>query len=73
VELSPVVIATARQLLDRHPLRAYDAVQLASALISNQALASAGLAPPVFLSSDDRLLNVANAEGLNTDNPNLHS
>jgi len=38
VELTLPVIDRARELLDHHPLRANDAVQLASALIANQGL-----------------------------------
>jgi hypothetical protein len=72
VELDLKVIALARSLLERHPLRAYDVVQLASALIANQALQSAPLPLLVFLSADDRLNIIAAAEGLNVDNPNLH-
>ena len=72
VELDLGVVALARDLLERHPLRAYDVVQLASALVANQALRSAHLAPLVFLSADDRLNAAATAEGLNTDDPNAH-
>jgi len=53
-------------------LRAYDAVQLASALIANQALTLRQLPPLTFVSADDRLIKVAMAEGLATENPNLH-
>ncbi len=38
VELDLGLVALTRDLLDRHPLRAYDAVQLASALVANRAL-----------------------------------
>jgi hypothetical protein len=31
-----------------------------------------GLGTPIFISSDDRLLNAARLEGLLADNPNLH-
>jgi len=72
VELDQVVIELTRDLLDRHPLRAYDAVQLASALIANRALLSAYLTPLTFVSADDRLNAVAADEGLAVDNPNLH-
>ncbi|GAB4409889.1 MAG: type II toxin-antitoxin system VapC family toxin [Anaerolineae bacterium] len=72
VELDLKVITLARDLLERHPLRAYDAVQLASALIANQALQAAPLPPLIFLSADDRLNLVAATEGLTVDNPNLH-
>jgi len=66
------IVLLARDLLDRHPLRAYDAVQLASAIVANQALIAANLPPLVFVSADDRLNAVAATEGLAVDNPNLH-
>lgn len=72
VELAMEVVTGARDLLEQYPLRAYDAVQLASALLVNQALQAARLPPLVFLSADDRLNEVASAEGLAVDNPNDH-
>jgi uncharacterized protein len=72
VELDLNVVALARDLLERHPLRAYDAVQLASALIANQALQTAQLLSLIFISADERLNTAATAEGLSFDNPNLH-
>jgi len=72
VELDLGVVALARDLLERHPLHAYDAVQLASALVANQALQAARLTPLVFLSADNRLNAAATAEGLIVDNPNAH-
>lgn len=72
VELTPPVVERARLLLERYPLRAYDAVQLASALSANDALQAADLSLLTFLAADDRLLDVAQAEGLATDNPNMH-
>ncbi|MBC8446986.1 MAG: type II toxin-antitoxin system VapC family toxin [Chloroflexi bacterium] len=71
VEFEMPVVELAGQLLDRHPLRAYDAVQLASALIVSQTLSEAGFPALTFLSADDRLLAIARAEELLTDNPNL--
>jgi hypothetical protein len=59
-------------LLESYPLRAYDAVQLASALLTHDTLQVIGLPPPTFLAADDRLLATAEAEGLATDNPNAH-
>lgn len=70
LELTPAVIQDVRYLLERHPLRANDAVQLASALIANRLLIAANLTPLQFLSADERLIQAANAEGLNYDNPN---
>jgi uncharacterized protein len=72
IELDLNVITLARDLLERHPLRAYDAVQLASALIADRALQAAQLPALVFLAADDPLNAVAAAEGLTIDNPNLH-
>ena len=72
VELDLGVVDLARDLLERHPLRAYDAVQLASALVANQALQAAHLAPLIFLSADDRLNAAATAKGLMVDNPNAY-
>ena len=72
IELDLSIVILARDLLERYPLRAYDAVQLTSALIANQALDAAHLAALVFISADDRLNAIAVAEGLTVDNPNLH-
>lgn len=72
VELDLHVVALARELLDRHPLRTYDAVQLASALRADRALRAARLPSLLFLSADERLIAAAAGESLATDNPNLH-
>jgi predicted nucleic acid-binding protein len=72
VELTALIVERARVLLERHPLRAYDAVHLASALTANDALAAAGFPALTFLSADHRVLNAAQVEGLTTDNPNAH-
>ena len=73
VEFEEPVINLAGELLDRYVLRAYDAVQLASALVINGVLIDADLAPLVFVSADSNLLASARAAGLQIDNPNLHS
>lgn len=72
LDAGAVVIDTARQMVSRHPLRAYDAVQLATAWSLNRDLVNDGEAPLTFICADDRLLAVAQAEGLRTDNPNHH-
>ena len=72
VEFEPPVVDCAGQLLDRYPLRAYDAVQVASCLIAGRTLAEVRLPLLIFLSADDRLLTIARAAGLSTDNPSLH-
>ena len=60
VELSPEVVVRARQLLAEHPLRAADAVQLASALV----LADASGEPVTFVAFDVALRRAAAEEGL---------
>jgi predicted nucleic acid-binding protein len=72
VALTEPVSQRAENLLEVYPLRAYDAVQLASALESNIRVVAAGLPPLIFVSADQRLLSAANAEGLATDDPNAH-
>ncbi len=72
VDVMPVTIKTARQFAQQHPLRAYDAIQLATAWLVNQTLVQAEKAPLLFISADDRLNRVVQAEGLAVDNPNHH-
>lgn len=72
VELQTTVVSLARDLLSQHPLRAYDAVQLGSALAARQVLTSAGLRAPIFVSADKRLNMVAKTEGFTVDDPRQH-
>jgi len=67
-----LIIDLATELLQRHPLRAYDAVQLASARIVNQSLIAHGLPPLIFVTSDDRLITATRGEAMTAENPNLH-
>jgi hypothetical protein len=57
----------------QHPLRAYDAVHLATAWLANQELVRTGKPPLTFVCADDRLVAIANATGLLTDNPHDHA
>jgi len=63
VEVSEVVCRLAVELAGRHPLRAADALQLASALFLRE---SAGQ-PVLFLCFDERLVAAAREEGLAVD------
>lgn len=72
IETDETVCNLARDLIVRHPLRAYDAVQLASALAANQVLLKSNLSALTFISADARLTTLAQAEGLATDNPSLY-
>jgi predicted nucleic acid-binding protein len=71
-EMGPALAEAAGDLVVLHPLRAYDAVQLASALLAQSDLARVEAPALTFLTADDRLLVIAEAEGLRTDNPNRH-
>ena len=66
------IIARAMDLAERHALRGYDAVQLASALQVQVERQAYGLSSPIFLSADNNLNAAAAAEGLAVDNPNSH-
>jgi uncharacterized protein len=72
VACTTAIITDAWALLERHPLRAYDAIQLASAIATNRSLHHAGLPVAIMLCSDQRLRQAAIAEGLLTDDPALH-
>ena len=72
LSVEPSAIETARRLANQHPLRAYDAMHLATAWLANEKLVQAGRLPLTFVCADDRLLAIAQAEGLPTDNPNHH-
>jgi predicted nucleic acid-binding protein len=60
VEIAPPLTSRARRLLERHPLRAGDAVQLASCLLLRDATGG----PVAFAAFDARLNEAARAEGL---------
>ncbi|ETW97808.1 type II toxin-antitoxin system VapC family toxin [Candidatus Entotheonella palauensis] len=68
--LSDRIVGFAVELTRRHSLRGYDAVHLATAVALNAVLVDAGLATLVFVSSDVRLCDAAQREGLSVENPN---
>ncbi len=72
VEFDQTLTQQAGALVSQFPLRAYDAIQLASGLRTQLALVSATLTPLVFLTADVQLLTVAQSVGLTVDNPNAH-
>lgn len=72
IELDSTLAETAGQLVGQYPLRAYDAVQLASVLRIQPAFVTTQSTQLIFLTADDRLSAIANALGLLTDNPNHH-
>jgi hypothetical protein len=81
LEITEQIISRAMSLAETYTLRAYDAVQLASAVeiyarvtAQNVALSIPISATPfmVLISSDDALNDAAGAEGLVVDNPRNH-
>ena len=55
-----------------HSLRAYDSIQLACALKIYFAFTQTAPQTFTFVSADDRLIIAAQAEGMQTENPNKH-
>jgi len=66
------IVDLACQLLERWPLRAYDAIHLATALTIQQSLQRRNLPALAFICADDDLNDAASAEGLVVENPNHH-
>jgi predicted nucleic acid-binding protein len=69
---SDTVVDRAMNLADVHKLRGYDAIQLASALLIEERMTAQGVGPLTLISADEELNQAAQAEGLLTDDPNLH-
>ena len=67
--VTPAIIDRAVMLTQNYPLRGYDAVQLATALHIELALASVSGGPLIFVASDGDLLAAAQGEGLTVENP----
>ena len=72
ISVSAEIRQSAHRLALRHPLRAYDAVHLATALALEKRLRRSGISVPVFISADANLLAAARVEGLMIENPNEH-
>lgn len=69
VEIDKLVIALAGQLVRQHTLRAYDAVQLASAVRFQRKSLALQAMRLTLITADNQLLAAAKAEGLPTRNP----
>lgn len=68
-EVSPVTTDRAVEVAERHRLRAYDCLQLATALLLQEQRAPLELAPLVLVSSDAELNAAAEGEGLSVEDP----
>jgi uncharacterized protein len=72
VAVNRTIYARAAGLCRVHPLRAYDAIQLACALTKRDDDRRAKLPALAFVCADTVLLNVAASEGFAVENPNNH-
>ncbi len=72
INLTPTLTEDAMRMAEKHRLRGYDAVQLASALEANQNRQTLGLSSIIFVSADNNLNTAAQAEGLAIENPNSY-
>ena len=73
VALTEAVMEDAMGLAERHPLRGYDAVQLAAAIQIRRMRTAVGLSPPTFVSADQALNEVAREEEFSVENPNEYA
>jgi predicted nucleic acid-binding protein len=73
LELTPALVDEAMRLVRAHGLRAYDAVQLASALQVDRIYRAGSLGPITLVSADQSLNDAATAEGLAVENPFTHT
>ena len=72
VRVDLTVIREAALLAEKHFLRGYDAVQLATALQIESERKRIGASGLIFVSADNELNNAAQAEGLAIENPNSY-
>jgi uncharacterized protein len=72
VLVHPALVDLAMDLAERHGLRGYDAIQLASALTVQAELNVNGATLTAFVSADTNLNEAARGEGLAVENPLDH-
>ena len=72
VAVTEAVIEDAMMLAEQHPLRGYDAVQLAAATHIRRVRTAVGLPAPIFVSADTNLNDCAVQEGFTVEDPNEH-
>jgi len=72
ITVSDQTVDSAMTLAEKHGLRGYDSVQLATALELKAERDLTNASPLVFVASDNKLNAAAQAEGLLVENPNTH-
>jgi hypothetical protein len=73
MEFSDRISDLACAMLERHALRAIDAIHLATGIVTHEQLRNREEPTLTFLSADHRLLTAATAEGLSTFDPSTVS
>jgi uncharacterized protein len=69
IEIAPATTEKAIKIAEKHRLRAYDCLQLASALLLHRQRSVLGLEPLVLLSSDGEMNAAARDEGVAVEDP----
>ena len=72
VRVTDTLVNDAMLLAEKHGLRGYDAIQLASTLFVEAKMTARGVGPLTLIAADNELNQAAQAEGLLTDDPNQH-
>lgn len=72
VAITPTLLAHAMALAETHALRAYDAVQCATAVLLHTERRTLGMPPLTLVPADTALNTAAAAEGLRVEDPNAH-
>lgn len=73
VAITKAVIEDAMELAEKHPLRGYDAVQLAAATQIRRMRTAVGLQAPTFVSADTELNDAATREEFTVEDPNEYA
>jgi len=71
IPVTSLIYTQAGDLCRFHRLRAYDAIQLACALLVREKLTGLGTYVPIFVSADIELLHIAQETGLSVKNPGI--
>ncbi len=71
IAVNRTIIDRAVNLTQNHKLRGCDSIQLATALLTNESLVLGGSSSLTFVAADNDLLQAAQSEGLQTENPNV--
>jgi predicted nucleic acid-binding protein len=70
IEVTTKLLNEAMRFATKYALRGYDAVQVASAIETNNERIAQGLSPLILISADIELNNAAKLEGFAIENPN---